>query len=33
MPGGFCPVVARKASVFFAVFGYDAISTAAEKQT
>src|SRR6476620_8148652 len=31
MPSGFGPVVAGSATVFFAVFGYDAMSTAAEE--
>ena len=31
MPSGFGPVVAGAATVFFAVFGYDAMSTAAEE--
>lgn len=31
MPSGFRPVVAGAATVFFAVFGYDAMSTAAEE--
>ncbi|MCB5292276.1 putative amino acid permease YhdG [Arthrobacter sp. SO3] len=33
MPSGFGPVVAGAATVFFAVFGYDAMSTAAEEAT
>ncbi|GGE93241.1 amino acid permease [Mycetocola zhadangensis] len=33
MPSGFGPVVAGAATVFFAVFGYDAMSTAAEEST
>jgi basic amino acid/polyamine antiporter, APA family len=33
MPSGFGPVVAGSATVFFAVFGYDAMSTAAEEAT
>jgi APA family basic amino acid/polyamine antiporter len=33
MPNGFGPVVAGAATVFFAVFGYDAMSTAAEEST
>ena len=32
-PSGFGPVVAGSATVFFAVFGYDAMSTAAEEAT
>ena len=31
MPAGFSPVLAGAATVFFAVFGYDAMSTAAEE--
>lgn len=33
MPSGFGPVLAGAATVFFAVFGYDAMSTAAEEAT
>src|SRR5687768_12382016 len=33
MPAGFGPVLAGAATVFFAVFGYDAMSTAAEEAT
>lgn len=33
MPSGFGPVLAGSATVFFAVFGYDAMSTAAEEAT
>ena len=33
MPSGFGPVIAGAATVFFAVFGYDAMSTAAEEST
>jgi basic amino acid/polyamine antiporter, APA family len=33
MPSGFGPVFAGAATVFFAVFGYDAMSTAAEEAT
>ena len=33
MPNGFGPVLAGAATVFFAVFGYDAMSTAAEEAT
>ena len=33
MPSGFGPVVAGTATVSFAVFGYDAMSTAAEEST
>ncbi|AJT41991.1 amino acid permease [Psychromicrobium lacuslunae] len=33
MPFGFGPVIAGSATVFFAVFGYDAMSTAAEEST
>ncbi|MBG6238690.1 APA family basic amino acid/polyamine antiporter [Mycetocola sp. CAN_C7] len=33
MPSGFGPVIAGAATVFFAVFGYDAMSTAAEEAT
>src|SRR6476469_8205640 len=33
MPSGFGPVVAGSATVFFAVFGYDAMSTAADEAT
>ena len=33
MPNGFGPVFAGAATVFFAVFGYDAMSTAAEEAT
>ena len=33
MPSGFGPVFAGSATVFFAVFGYDAMSTAAEEAT
>lgn len=33
MPSGFGPVLAGAATVFFAVFGYDAMSTAAEEST
>jgi APA family basic amino acid/polyamine antiporter len=33
MPSGFGPVIAGSATVFFAVFGYDAMSTAAEEAT
>ena len=31
MPSGFGPVLTGAATVFFAVFGYDAMSTAAEE--
>ena len=33
VPNGFGPVIAGAATVFFAVFGYDAMSTAAEEAT